>query len=302
MSGEWLGTSGKVLLFYRFYMIKDWRMLRLMETLRTYWQAMVQMALRDRLLHFLAAFTFGITVVNIMTYISDARRQGGEPDLLRPVITEFSSALALVSLLPALFVFFDRLPLTRKDWVRLLLPYFAVSVAFSLLHVTMMVLMRKLAWVVLFDGTYDFFSNGPGDILYEYRKDLLSFLLYVSVHKLQRQVKMAGKAGREKAPVVLKSGATTIHLYPDDFLYAKAAGNYVDITSGSGTQLARITLSDLENLLQDSGADVVRIHRSAIVNRSSIVETAPIAGGDMNVKLKGGEMLRASRRYKERLL
>ena len=79
------------------------------------------------------------------------------------------------------------------------------------------------------------------------------------------------------------------------------ACNYAQITSLSATQLARITLAELEALLQANGCDAVRIHRSCIVNRAAILETTPIAGGDLTVKLRGGENLRASRRYKDKL-
>ncbi|WP_321394940.1 LytTR family DNA-binding domain-containing protein [Emcibacter sp.] len=245
--------------------------------------------------------TVVIAVVNVMTKMSDARGYGRDLPLADPLVTEFSSALAIILLLAPVFVFFDKMPLTRGTWQRALVPYIGASLVFSVLHVMIMVMIRKVAWPILFDGSYVFFTTGFSEALYEYRKDLVSFLLYFTLHKLQRQVKMAGKAGREKAPVVLKSGATTILLHPYEFLFAKAAGNYVDIISRSGTQLARITLAELEKLLRDYGCDVVRIHRSYIVNRATIMETSPLAGGDLNVKLKNGEILRASRRYKDRL-
>ncbi|WP_417316835.1 LytTR family DNA-binding domain-containing protein [Emcibacter sp.] len=270
-----------------------------MEPIGTYWAAVVQALLRDRLIHLLAVATLVIAVVNVMTKMSDARGYGRELPLANPIVTEFSSAFAIILLLAPVFVFFDKMPLTRATWQRTLVPYIGASLIFSLLHVTIMVMIRKVAWPILFEGSYEFFTAGFTDALYEYRKDLMTFLLYMFFHQLQRQVKFARRAGND--PVVLKSGATTILLHPEEFMFAKSAGNYVDITSKSGSQLARITLEQLEKSLKESGANVVRIHRSSLVNRTLIVETAPLAGGDLNVKLKSGEILRASRRYKDRL-
>jgi hypothetical protein len=255
--------------------------------------------MRDPLVYLIAFVTLVIAAVNVSTKLSDAIDFGAPLPLTNPITTEYSSAAALILLLPFLFSFFDRHPFTPAAWRSLLLPYIGASILFSLSHVFLMVMIRQAAWPILFDSNYQFFHGGYGKLIYEYRKDAITFLLYGVIAELQRQISLARAAGQSAAePITLKSGATTILLRPAEFLYAKSAGNYAEITSLSGTQLARVTLKELADLLQTSGCDAARIHRSYIVNRSAIMETSPIAGGDLNVKLRGGETLRASRRYR----
>lgn len=258
--------------------------------------------LRDPLLYVIAAVTLVIAAVNVSTKLSDAADFGAALPWQDPVTTEYSSATALILLLPFLFAFFEKHPFSLNTWHRLLLPYILASILFSLLHVFTMVMARQIAWPLLLEGQYDFFGDGVGALIYEYRKDAITFLLYGLIAELQRQLHLA-KTAREQVgnPITLKSGATTILLQPAEFLFAKSAGNYAEITSISGTQLARTTLARLEKALQEKGCDAARIHRSYIVNRAAIMETVPIAGGDFKVKLRGGEILRASRRYKNKL-
>lgn len=256
----------------------------------------------DPLLYVIAGVTLVIAGVNVSTKLSDAADYGSALPLSNPMTTEFSSGAALILLMPFLFAFFDMKPLSQEKWDKIAFPYIAASIVFSLTHVFLMVLIRKAAWPLLYDAPYEFFARGYGELLYEYRKDAITFLLYVLVGELQLQIGLA-KAAKHNLPdpITLKSGATTILLQPGEFLFAKSAGNYAEITTISGEHLARVTLAELETALKEKGCDAARIHRSYIVNRKAIAETNPIAGGDIAVRLRGGQTLRASRRYKENL-
>lgn len=258
--------------------------------------------LRDPLIYLLAGATLIIAAVNISTRLSDAADLGAAIPWQDPVVSEYTSAVAIIVLLPLLFAFFDVKPLRLAKWYRFIALYFLASILFSLAHVGLMVGMREIIWPLALAGDYRFFAGGYGELLYEYRKDGITFLLYLLIWELQRQIKAARAiAAMAEEPLTLKSGATTILLQPAEFLYATGAGNYAEITSLSGKQLARTTLKDLLNDLQQKGCHAVRIHRSAIVNKSAIMETKPLAGGDLTVKLRGGETLRASRRFKSTL-
>jgi hypothetical protein len=271
-----------------------------------YWQTkylkQVHARARDPILYIIAAITIMIALVNISTRLSDAENYAAPIKWQNPVTSELSSAAALIILLPFVFAFFDHYSFTIKTWRTRLVLYIASSILFSVAHVFLMVLMRQAAWPILLDAPYNFFAGGAGELLYEYRKDAITFILFVFFAGLQRQLKVAQAAEKKDIePLTLKSGATTILLQPAEFLYAKSAGNYAEVTSFSGTQLARITLAELETALQARGCDAVRIHRSCLVNLIAIMETSPLAGGDLSIKLKDGETLRASRRYREKL-
>ncbi len=270
----------------------------------TKYRQLVKARTRDPLIDIIVVVTLVIAAINVSIKLSDAAGFGVPMVWQNPVTTEYSSAVALIIILPLLFAFFDARPLSLKNWHHQLLPYIGASLLFSLAHVLLMVGLRMAVWPLVFDGPYRFFAGGPGALLYEYQKDAITFVAFLLVAQLQRQMiaaKAAGQLPKPPEPITLKSGAATILLQPQEFLLAKSAGNYAEVTSLSGTQLARITLTELEATLQAHGCDAVRVHRSTIVNRAAIMETTPIAGGDLMVKLRGGDSLRASRRYKEAL-
>lgn len=72
----------------------------------------------------------------------------------------------------------------------------------------------------------------------------------------------------------------------------RAAGQY---------HLPRITLSELEQRLQDAGIDAVRVHKSYIVNRRMIADVSPSGEGDIRIRLIDGSEIKGSRRYRSRL-
>ncbi len=66
------------------------------------------------------------------------------------------------------------------------------------------------------------------------------------------------------------------------FRYARAAGNYVEIFSMSGSlqkKLYRITLSNLEGILIESGLNVMRTHRGFVVNLDHVIDVEGNAQG-----------------------
>lgn len=82
--------------------------------------------------------------------------------------------------------------------------------------------------------------------------------------------------------------------------YIAGAGNYAEVHLFDGSMvLHRETLTTLEQQLDP--ALFVRIHRSTIVRRNSIIELRPNDKGDYAVLLKDGARLTLSRRNKHKL-
>ena len=86
-----------------------------------------------------------------------------------------------------------------------------------------------------------------------------------------------------------------------DISWIESAGNYVEIHvySQAKRYLLRDTMTALEQKLDP--ALFCRIHRSAIVRKSDIVELRPGDKGDADVLLKCGTVLSLSRRYRAAL-
>ncbi|WP_020400936.1 LytR/AlgR family response regulator transcription factor [Kordiimonas gwangyangensis] len=250
---------------------------------------------------FLIAITAAIACVNSVTVIVDAERSGGIIDTRLPWLYEISSAIALLALYPALLLAVRRVPLTTDNWKTHLPLYIGFSVLFSAAHVTAMVAIRKLAIWLLFDGTYTFFGDILRESAYEYRKDVITFAMVVALaHIIQARAKPATAEGGKR--IQLKSGSQTILLNANDFAYAKAAGNYVELLLKSGeTHLVRMSMSALEATLKDAGVAVVRIHRSYLVAVPLVTEVTPKGDGDAELKLVDGTPLPVSRRYRAKL-
>ena len=77
----------------------------------------------------------------------------------------------------------------------------------------------------------------------------------------------------------------------------KAAGDYVELCTSSGSYLKHGTISSYEKAL-GKGA-FVRVHRSVIVNRDRVVSVSGPAKGQYWIKLRDGQEVRSSRGYRE---
>lgn len=82
--------------------------------------------------------------------------------------------------------------------------------------------------------------------------------------------------------------------------FISGAGNYAELhLFDENPILHRETLTELEKQLNPK--DFVRIHRSTIVRRNSVVELRPNDNGDYSIILKTGDKLTLSRRSKDKL-
>jgi two-component system LytT family response regulator len=85
-----------------------------------------------------------------------------------------------------------------------------------------------------------------------------------------------------------------------DVRWITSAANYAELHLTKATHLVRATLAQLEKGLDP--ARFARIHRGTIVRVDCVREVIPAAHGDFDVVLDDGELLKLSRRYRNRLL
>ena len=250
---------------------------------------------------FLIAITAAIACVNSVTAIVDAERSGSSIKPALPWLYEISSAMALLALYPLLLAALRRMPITVENWQTHVPLYLGFSILFSAAHVTVMVAIRKLALWLLFDGTYTFFGDVVRESFYEYRKDLITFAMVISLaHIIQAKLKSQPAPAPKR--LQLKSGSQTILLDTATFRYAKAAGNYVEVVAANReTHLVRMSLAALEKTLRDAEVNVARIHGSFLVAVGLVAEVTPKADGDAELKLSDGTLLPVSRRYRKAL-
>lgn len=84
-----------------------------------------------------------------------------------------------------------------------------------------------------------------------------------------------------------------------DIDWIEAQGNYLALHIGDASILMRETLGRLEARLDP--ARFVRVHRGAVVAAGRVVEIQPSTNGDALARLRGGQSIRVSRLYRERL-
>jgi two-component system LytT family response regulator len=80
--------------------------------------------------------------------------------------------------------------------------------------------------------------------------------------------------------------------------WLEADDNYVHVHTTQARYMLRRTLSDL---LEQLGERFVRIHKSVAVNIAEVKTLSPLFKGDHEVHLRGGTVLRMSRRFKDEL-
>jgi LytTr DNA-binding domain len=234
-----------------------------------------------------------------------AWRLGAPHNIWEPALWESSSILVILALLPLARA--GALLLRGAD--RLLAAGLAVIVLaliFSALHIIGMGLLRE--WVYRLAGWHYSFP-WSNQIVYELRKDLYSFALFVlAFWSAERSPAHAPAAPASAAPAPmppstspprlwLRDGRNSFLVDPDDIVSVISAGNYVEYQLTEGrTHLIRATLQSQEAQLGPLG--ITRVHRSRLVNIKRVVAAQWRASGDFELRLDTGETVAGSRRFK----
>jgi two-component system, LytTR family, response regulator len=104
---------------------------------------------------------------------------------------------------------------------------------------------------------------------------------------------------RQTVRIAVKNKRRIVFVNPGDIVSVVAQGNYVLLQRESGAYLLRESISGIAEKLEPYG--FVRIHRSALVNRSWVEEIRPYLTGEYRLRLKGGKEFTVTRTYKKNL-
>ena len=228
----------------------------------------------------------------------------------KPFVWEYSSAINMIALIPALSWLINKQPLNWLNLKRTLVVYLAASGIYSSLHVAGMVAIRKLVYWTQ-SMSYDM-GELPFELIYEYRKDLWSFIFFIFfivsyrfiLSRLQGEANLIGNSEDDNSAkkcdrlLVKKLGKEFI-IKVNDIEWLESSGNYVNLHINGRIYPTRATLSGLIEQIAEKG--FCRIHRSHGVNLDSIASITPLNSGDSEVKLINGKILNLSRRYKDAL-
>ena len=250
---------------------------------------------------------------NSAVAVMDAARDRAGLEHWAPVVWEWSSALAMLGLVPAVAWFCRRFPLHWDTLARHLPLHVAASVGFSLLHVAAMVAVREAVHASL-GQDYDFGPLGAS-LLYEYLKDVRSYALIVAIIETYRFVvrRLQGEAALLAAPdagepvervdrperfLVRKLGREFL-IAAADVEWLQASGNYVNLRVRGFDYPLRSTVAAIEARLDPTS--FVRVHRSWIVNLAFVASSEPLDTGDARIHLRDGSVVPCSRTWREAL-
>jgi hypothetical protein len=246
----------------------------------------------------------------------DVGRARGDVAFWQPFVWELSSNLAIGLLIPLLVLFERRFPLRWAGLPRNLGWHFGASIAFSVTHVLLMVLLRHVAYAMA--GEPYRYGHWPSEMAYEYLKDVRSYVLILLavfsyrliLLRLQGEARVLDEAeppaGAPPAPTAPRPERFLVRKLRREFLIAatdiewlQAQGNYLGLHVNGHDYLLRSTLTDF--LEQLDPARFARVHRSYAVNLDRVAEIEPLDGGDAQLKMKDGTQVPCSRRYRDAL-
>ena len=117
--------------------------------------------------------------------------------------------------------------------------------------------------------------------------------------------RVAGRDGASEehtaspSPLMVRSVGEVERIEPADVDWIEGCGNYARLHLGERRVLIRRTLSSLGEELEAAG--FLRVHRSAIVNAHRISKLRSGSHGDAEVELDGGQRVKVSRTFRQRL-
>lgn len=266
----------------------------------------------------MAIYVFGNTTINALSVWTEANRGDGPADisLWEPFCWEYTSALSILLLLPILWLWFTHYPIQFSKLKKWLLTNVLASIVYCLTHVVLMVWLRECVYWIA-DGNYSF-GDIPSEILYEYRKDAMSYMTFLTMYYIYRFIysRLKGEASivvEREAEIVDATSKQVHHHIPEHFLvkkldqeflvkvedidYLESSGNYVNLYVKSRIYPLRSTLSRLVKQLAPKG--FAQVHRSYAVNVDKMQSLRNLPSGDAEVVMSCGAQLSLSRRYKE---
>ena len=255
-----------------------------------------------------------IGVSEMLVQIMDADRHGVGTQVWEIVLWEASSMIAVLSLIPLIIYFDNRVPIR---WLNLKLSISAhtgFSIVFSVLHVSTMVALRKL--VYWFNDSYYDFGDVFEQFSYEYLKDARTYaiclaLIYLYRHivlRLQGEASLLGMPdhGNQKQQeyeperILVKKLGREFLVKIDDIERIEASGNYVNLHIANRVYPLRETLTKMEQRLDKT--KFKRIHRSHMINLDQVEEIRPFESGDAQVLLNNGVTVPMSRTYRHQIV
>lgn len=262
--------------------------------------------------YWVVGFLFSATVNSVIA-LMDVERAHLPFASWQPILWEWSSILVLLALVPAVIAFERRVPLLFSTLPRNLGWHVLGSMGFCLVHVLVMVGIRKAVYAGM-GQQYDF-GFWPRELAYEYLKDVRTYTGILTTVLVYRWflLRAQGEASLLDLPdegppvesverperfLVRKLGKEFL-LAASDIEWLQASGNYVNLRVRGHDYPLRTTMAALEPRLDPNR--FIRVHRSFMVNLDRVLEIQPLEAGEARLLMADGSRIPCSRRYRPAL-
>jgi len=247
----------------------------------------------------IAVFMVLVDTVNVFTAIHDAAEHGQRLPYWEPSVWEATSGIATLLTCPIIYAAVFYAIGGRRGWARFAAVHLAASLAFSSLHILLMNAMRVAIYAAL--GRH--YPFGESGFVYEYRKDLVAYILFAAVFWFFSRSSESGRdaaGGQNRRMFDIRDGKRLLRVPLDEIAAVHAAGNYVEFVLLDGRRpLVRGSLAEVHRQL--GATDFVRTHRSWALNVDRVRSLRPLGAGDFEVEIEGGGAVPVSRRFPEAL-
>jgi len=254
-----------------------------------------------------SVFIFVVNGVNVLSILDEATRDGRVLPAWIPIGKELSSGIGGLLACSLVYLAMRLAAPGRASWPRLALAQAAGSIAFSGVHQAVMIGLRIVIFAA--HGLSYHRPPLPADLLYEYRKDLVSYCIIAGLFwlfqapGLRTPTPQAEHGSEAEAPSAageatfdIVDGSKTLRVPVRRILAVRSVRNYVEFLLEDGrTPLMRVSLGAVEAALASRG--LLRTHRSWLVNPERLRSLEATGSGDYRLGLDGDVQAPLSRRF-----
>ncbi|MEP4146277.1 MAG: LytTR family DNA-binding domain-containing protein [Halioglobus sp.] len=129
--------------------------------------------------------------------------------------------------------------------------------------------------------------------------DLMMGMTGASAASIEEMAQGDNEANKWPEKLVVKDGSDIHLIKVADIHWVDAAGDYMCIHAAGETHIMRITMKQLEAMLNP--ARFLRIHRSTIINSDYISGAQTLGNGEYMLSLEGGAQLKVSRGFRDKV-
>ena len=253
---------------------------------------------------FWAALVSVLWTLDTLTQLALRERTGLGLDDFRLFAEQATSAAGVLAMVAFVGWWLNHFPIRFDARFRtmssMILGHVIGSIAFSLGHYSVMILLRRLLYPA-FGREYGSPASLLSNLVFEYQKDIkiyLGIVVIITIYRMflggENRLRVRPRADR-RILVQTGSGQAVLSYAQIDFL--ESARNYVVVHANGREYLVRNTMSALLDTLADG--NIVRSHRSFAVNLDRVEEIRGTDSG-LVVRIRGGREIPLSRSYRDR--